>query len=460
MLLPENEEAVPSRIEPAGHEPSDSPPDSDARSLDEAAVPAPDIPLHPLAGIFPIGDDASIRDLARRISGNVPIDPVILCEDKILDGAALYLACLLVGREPKFETYAGDDPVEYLIARRGPLSESQRAMAAARAANLQLGANQYSKGLPIGRASELLKVSSNSISRARFVLRHGTPDLISAVDCGRMAVSAAETECRRRARQAAKERNASAQAAAQAESPEQADRIAEANTAIEPNTSPRSPTMTAELTPEADGSTDQAGADLLDAAPALSQPVDAPEATIAPMTWLWPEYVPSIGVTAVIGRTTIVPIMAAKLAATVAAADSFPDDCKPECGNVLLASTDPSSQPMRDRVYFARADLTSPTYTAVDFLGPEADEFGLPIRHFFADLQRLNQKLGTAVQVKLIVIDYLSDYLGNSDLRRDIQNLGSALRGLQVPGLDRARGILHRRPKSCISRDHRRSLES
>jgi hypothetical protein len=124
-------------VEPAEHAAIDSTPGIDARSLDDAPIPAPVIPFHELAGIFPVGDDASIRDLARRIVGKVPIDPVILYEDKILDGAALHLACLMVGREPTSETYTGDDPVGYLIDRhlfRGPLSESQPAMAAARAA--------------------------------------------------------------------------------------------------------------------------------------------------------------------------------------------------------------------------------------------------------------------------------------------------------------------------------------
>jgi hypothetical protein len=98
----------------------------DARSLDEAPIATPVIPLHDLAGIFPTPDAASIRELARRIG------------DKILDRAALYLACRMVGRAPTFETYAGDNPIEFLINRhlyRGPLSEMQRGMAAARAAN-------------------------------------------------------------------------------------------------------------------------------------------------------------------------------------------------------------------------------------------------------------------------------------------------------------------------------------
>ena len=65
-----------------------APSDGNARRLDEAPIPAPVIPFHALAGIFPVGDDAGIRELARRIEGNVPIDPVILYEGKVLDGTA------------------------------------------------------------------------------------------------------------------------------------------------------------------------------------------------------------------------------------------------------------------------------------------------------------------------------------------------------------------------------------
>ena len=413
-----------------------APSDGNARRLDEAPIPAPVIPFHALAGIFPVGDDAGIRELARRIEGNVPIDPVILYEGKILDGADLYLACLIIGREPTFETYAGDDPFGYLIGRRlprgGPLSESQRAMTAARASNLQLGANQYAEGVPIGRASELLNVSRNSIHRARFVLWHGPPDLIAAVDSGRTRVSAAEAECRRRTRQAAKERSAASISAQPVpESPE--------DSFSEPNASPSSPSITAELTAEANDSTDQA-ADLLDGAQALSEPADASEATIMPKAWLWPEHIPSIGVTAVIGQSNLVPLVAAKLAATVAYTGKFPDAYDAECANVLWVSISPSIQPTRDCIYCARPDLPTTVSTRVHFLGPEPDEFGLPIRNLSADLRRLLQVFGRATP--MIVIDYVSDYLGSGDLEREIKYLTPALHGIHKFAIEHSTAVL------------------
>src|SRR6266566_5302991 len=104
--LPAEEKAIDSKINEGTREAADEP------------IPAPAIPLHPLAAIVPMRDDASIRELARQIAGDVPLDPIILFEDQVLDRWELYLACLEAGREPTFETYTGKDPFGFLIARQ------------------------------------------------------------------------------------------------------------------------------------------------------------------------------------------------------------------------------------------------------------------------------------------------------------------------------------------------------
>jgi hypothetical protein len=73
----------------------------------------------------------------------------------------------------------GDDPLAFVISanlRRRHLSESQRAMVAAKLATLKRGDNQHS---PIGEtsqatAAELLNVGKRSVERARKVIDHGT----------------------------------------------------------------------------------------------------------------------------------------------------------------------------------------------------------------------------------------------------------------------------------------------
>jgi hypothetical protein len=96
--------------------------------------------------------------------------------------------------EPKFEQYEGSDPLGYVLSRnlhRRHLTESQRAMVAAKAADLKRGANQHSEGLPIGRAADLLNVGQRSVARAREVLRRGVPELAKAVEGGKLPVSSA-----------------------------------------------------------------------------------------------------------------------------------------------------------------------------------------------------------------------------------------------------------------------------
>jgi AAA domain len=333
---------------------------------------------------------------------------------------------MLMLLQPTSETYTGDDPVGYLIGRhlfRGPLSESQRAMAAARAANLQLGDNQHSKGVPIGRASELLNVGRRSVDRSRFVLRQGSPDLIASVDADRITLHAAETECRCRARQASKERIAatiSAEASPQAE--------------FETNSTSKSTTSA----PEADDRASQAETDVSNV---LSEPQDAAQATMEPTGWVWPEHIPSAGVTAVVGRSTLVTVVAAKLAATIAAGTRFPDDDKVDSGKVLWATTNPSSQAVRDCVYLSAEPMTLSS-PGVDFLGPESDEVGLPIRHLSADLQRIRHKVSCLAHVTLVVIDYLSDYLAHGALEGEIERLGPALSALQAFAIEYGTAVL------------------
>ena len=119
-------------------------------------------------------------------------EPIVVFEDKILDGRNRYRACLEVGVEPTFTVYTDDDPVSYVVSlnlRRRHLSESQRAMVAAKLATLKLGDNQHSEGLPIGRSSELLNVGERTVARAREVQEHGTPELVSAVERGAISLS-------------------------------------------------------------------------------------------------------------------------------------------------------------------------------------------------------------------------------------------------------------------------------
>lgn len=155
--------------------------------------------IHPLADIFPMMSDSEIADLADDIVEHGQREPIIITRDNlILDGRNRYKACGIAGVAPTFDLYTGSDEdmasfVVSLNLKRRHLNETQRAMVAAKLANLPRGANQHS---PIGEtsqreAAELLNVGKRSVERAREVLDEGAPELVEAVQAGRVSVSAA-----------------------------------------------------------------------------------------------------------------------------------------------------------------------------------------------------------------------------------------------------------------------------
>jgi N6-adenosine-specific RNA methylase IME4 len=151
--------------------------------------------FHPLADIFPLLEGEEFDALVEDIRQHGLREPIVLYHDQILDGRNRYRACMAAGRaDCRFERYQGDDPLAFVISlnlKRRHLSESQRAMVAAKLATLKLGDNQHSEGLPIGRGSELLNVGERSVARAREVQQQGAPELIHAVESDKVSVSAA-----------------------------------------------------------------------------------------------------------------------------------------------------------------------------------------------------------------------------------------------------------------------------
>src|SRR5262249_1972605 len=151
--------------------------------------------LHPLANIFPQVEGPEFADLVADIREHGLYDPIVMFEDRVLDGRSRLRACKVAGVEPVFTVYTGDDPVAFVVRinlHRRHLDESQRAMVAVKLAMLlRAGDNPHSEGPPIGRSSELLNVGERSVARAREVQEHGTPELVHAVERGAVSVSAA-----------------------------------------------------------------------------------------------------------------------------------------------------------------------------------------------------------------------------------------------------------------------------
>jgi N6-adenosine-specific RNA methylase IME4 len=102
--------------------------------------------FHELANVFPLIEGDEFAGLVADIGKQGLLEAIVLLDGKILDGRNRYRACLEAGVEPHFEEFDGEDPVAFVVSKnvaRRHLDESQRALAAARIATLQKGANQH-----------------------------------------------------------------------------------------------------------------------------------------------------------------------------------------------------------------------------------------------------------------------------------------------------------------------------
>lgn len=100
---------------------------------------------------------------------------------------------------PSMDQSADDDPLGFVVSlnlHRRHLDESQRAMVAARIANLNDGqradhAQAASNEAPVtqSRSAEMLNVSRSAVQRAKQVITEGAPELVQAVERGEVTVS-------------------------------------------------------------------------------------------------------------------------------------------------------------------------------------------------------------------------------------------------------------------------------
>src|SRR5260370_7130697 len=105
--------------------------------------------FHPAADLLPLLEGTEFEALVRDIRTHGLCEPITLLEGVILDGRNRYRACKVAGIEPRFEQWVprhqGDTPLALVLSRnleRRHLNESQRAMSAARMANLPRGMRQ------------------------------------------------------------------------------------------------------------------------------------------------------------------------------------------------------------------------------------------------------------------------------------------------------------------------------
>lgn len=183
---------------------------------------------HPLANLFPmIEDEGAQQRLADDIMANGLMDRIVIHEGMILDGRNRYRACvgngLFDGEDDEQEPVLSSDwfvpfgfqvpgwhkdltPLAWVLSKnlhRRHLDDAQRALVAARLANMRQGertdrepsANLQEDEAPKisqAEAADLLNVSARSVSSAKQVLDHAAPEVVEALEQGKIAVSTAE----------------------------------------------------------------------------------------------------------------------------------------------------------------------------------------------------------------------------------------------------------------------------
>lgn len=156
--------------------------------------------FHPVAEIFPLIEGQEYQQLVDDVRTHGLREPITLHPDgRIFDGRNRYRACVEAGVDPRTEKWAGDgDPLPFIISRnvhRRHLTESQRALVAARIADMRQGAR--TDLAPIGatsqqHAADMMRVSRRQVQRAKKVIKRGTSKLIAAIEQGDITIAAAE----------------------------------------------------------------------------------------------------------------------------------------------------------------------------------------------------------------------------------------------------------------------------
>ena len=159
--------------------------------------------FHPVANIFPLLNAAELANLTTDIQTNGLREPIWTHEGQIVDGRNRYLACVKLGVTPAQRAWSGAGSlVAFVVSlnlHRRHLSESQRAMVAAKLAVFAHGGDRKSNqvanlqldSLSQATAAELLSVSPRSVAAAVKIKYEGAPALIAAVEAGQASVSVA-----------------------------------------------------------------------------------------------------------------------------------------------------------------------------------------------------------------------------------------------------------------------------
>lgn len=176
-------------------------------------------PVHTLAEIFPMPSEETYKGMEQDILANGQLEPIVLYQDSVIDGRTRQKILLKHGIEPKYKDLPkGADPVAFVLSKnlhRRHLSESQRAMTAARILRLRKdqayeeavknmeevddgkavtvegnGANGHVAGAPtVQEISDFMNVSKSAVRHANIVQEKCAVDIVRAVDADELSAS-------------------------------------------------------------------------------------------------------------------------------------------------------------------------------------------------------------------------------------------------------------------------------
>lgn len=163
--------------------------------------------IHPAANVVPLLSGAAYEALKADIRENGQQMPLSLWMGKVLDGRNRLRACQELGLAPKTQELTvlpGHSPIMYVLSvnlHRRHLTPSQLAMVGARAREhfdaeakvrqSRRGAVHDLRGDARDLAGRAIGVSGKTIDYASKVLNKGVPELVTACDSGKLAVSRA-----------------------------------------------------------------------------------------------------------------------------------------------------------------------------------------------------------------------------------------------------------------------------
>lgn len=190
--------------------------------------------FHSISAIFPPMTNDEFQELCESIKKDGLENPIVVYEEKILDGRNRYRACRHVGVEPELVEYDGDDPVGFALrlnlqrrnltaGQKAVIVEKSSAVIKAEAARRQRGTwadpgqqigskehsatvgvnspprtergvfreNAQKTGRSADESASRAGVSATSIKKARQLLKTADPETIAAVESGEMSLNKA-----------------------------------------------------------------------------------------------------------------------------------------------------------------------------------------------------------------------------------------------------------------------------